>query len=351
MKRFLMAGAAALALAAPALMTPAQAAEPQGWYLGAGVGWSSMAGKADFLNTPDTSFDYRANARFSGSLGYKWEGWRAELEPNWVTNDVHLAGYGGGTTMAALLGNLAYDYHLSDRWMLTGGFGLGAARVSHNVRNLSNNQLYLGGSGTDFAWQGLAGISYALFHNVEIGLEYRYMNTGTTRAVSQFAPVRFANGEDQTVMVGVRWYPFAEEAAAPPPAPPPPPPLSPPPAPMPPPPPPPPPVKTFVVFFDFDKSDLNDAALVTVADAVQSARQNNFVHIMINGHADTTGTNRYNQKLSERRAVVVKEQMVKLGIPSDDIFTAGRSFSQPLVPTGPNVREPQNRRAVIDLGN
>jgi OmpA-OmpF porin, OOP family len=28
----------------------------------------------------------------------------------------------------------------------------------------------------------------------------------------------------------------------------------------------------------------------------------------------------------------------------------GRSFTAPLVPTGPGVREPQNRRAVIDLG-
>ncbi|MES2256406.1 MAG: OmpA family protein [Pseudomonadota bacterium] len=340
MKRLLMASTAVLAFASPAV------AAPQGWYVGAGVGWSSMSGKADFLNIPDNSFDYQSNARFSGSLGYKWEGWRAELEPNWVTNDVRLAGYGGGTTMAALLGNVAYDYQLTDRWMLTGGFGLGAARVSHNVRSLSNNSLYLGGSGTDFVWQGMAGISYALFHNVEISLEYRYMNTGTTRAVSQFAPVRFANGEDQTVMVGVRWYPFAEEAAASPPAPPPP--LSPS---APPPAPPPPPVKTFVVFFDFDKSDLNDAARVTVADAVRSARQNNFVHIMINGHADTMGGNRYNQKLSERRAIVVKEQMVSLGISADDIFTAGRSFSQPLVRTGPDEREPQNRRAVINLGN
>ncbi|MBN9545397.1 MAG: OmpA family protein [Alphaproteobacteria bacterium] len=343
MKQFLLGCAAVMAIASPAFATP------QGWYVGAGMGWSSMSGKADFQGLPDNAFDYQSNARLSGALGYKWGGWRAELEPNWVTNDVRFAGHTGGTTMAALLGNVAYDYRLTDRWMLTGGFGLGAARVSHNIRDLANNSLYLGSSGTDFAWQAMAGISYALFHNVEIGLEYRYMNTGTTRAVSQFAPVRFANGEDQTVMIGVRWYPFAEEAAASPPAPPPPPSPPPPPPAAPAPMPLPPPVKTFVVFFDFDKSDLNDAARVTIADAVRSARQNNFVHVTINGHADTTGSNPYNQKLSERRAIAVKEQMVSLGMPAGDIFTAGRSFSQPLVQTGPGVREPQNRRAVIDL--
>jgi hypothetical protein len=30
-------------------------------------------------------------------------------------------------------------------------------------------------------------------------------------------------------------------------------------------------------------------------------------------------------------------------------MTAGKSFDEPLVPTGPGVREPQNRRAVIEL--
>ncbi|HEY4076464.1 MAG TPA: hypothetical protein VGM26_05970, partial [Rhizomicrobium sp.] len=76
MKRFLMTGVALLAL------TAAAQAAPEGWYVGAGVGWSSMSGKADFLNVPDVSVPYESNARFSGSLGYKWEGWRAELEPN-----------------------------------------------------------------------------------------------------------------------------------------------------------------------------------------------------------------------------------------------------------------------------
>jgi len=40
---------------------------------------------------------------------------------------------------------------------------------------------------------------------------------------------------------------------------------------------------------------------------------------------------------------------VNLGVPADKIATSGRGFSDPLVPTGPGVREPQNRRAVINL--
>jgi outer membrane protein OmpA-like peptidoglycan-associated protein len=75
------------------------------------------------------------------------------------------------------------------------------------------------------------------------------------------------------------------------------------------------------------------------------------VHITVTGHTDTVGSNRYNQALSERRARAVRNEMIRLGMNVGDIETIGRGFRDPLVPTRPGVREPQNRRAVIDLGN
>ena len=71
---------------------------------------------------------------------------------------------------------------------------------------------------------------------------------------------------------------------------------------------------------------------------------------LVTGHTDTVGSMAYNQRLSERRAQAVKDEMVREGLGANDIMTVGRNFSDPLVPTGPGVREPQNRRAVIDLG-
>ena len=53
---------------------------------------------------------------------------------------------------------------------------------------------------------------------------------------------------------------------------------------------------------------------------------------------------------SIRRATAVKEEMVRQGLGADAIAIEGKSFHDPLVPTGPGVREPKNRRAVIDLG-
>jgi outer membrane protein OmpA-like peptidoglycan-associated protein len=54
--------------------------------------------------------------------------------------------------------------------------------------------------------------------------------------------------------------------------------------------------------------------------------------------------------LSLRRANAVKEQLVREGIPVEQIVVVGRGETQPLVPTPDGVRESQNRRVEIVLG-
>ena len=110
-------------------------------------------------------------------------------------------------------------------------------------------------------------------------------------------------------------------------------------------------VKTFMVFFDFDKSNLTPEARQVVNEAVRTAKENGPVRIVVTGHTDTVGTHAYNQALSERRAMSVKNAMIQGGLDGSMIITQGKSFDEPLVATGPGIREPQNRRAVIDLSN
>ena len=79
------------------------------------------------------------------------------------------------------------------------------------------------------------------------------------------------------------------------------------------------------------------------------AKENGFVKVLVTGHTDTVGSDSYNQGLSVRRAESVKDEMVRQGLDGAGVAIQGKSFHDPLVPTGPGVREPQNRRAVIDL--
>lgn len=83
---------------------------------------------------------------------------------------------------------------------------------------------------------------------------------------------------------------------------------------------------------------------------MSAAKTLGSVRIMVTGHTDTVGSQRYNQALSIHRATSVKDEMMRQGLGADSIAVEGRSFNDPLVSTGPGVREPKNRRAVIDLG-
>lgn len=106
----------------------------------------------------------------------------------------------------------------------------------------------------------------------------------------------------------------------------------------------------FTVFFDFDKADITAEAHQVIASAVDAAKKTGAVRITVTGHTDTVGSESYNWRLSERRAEAVKREMMMLGMSAADIGTIGRSDNDPLIATGPGVREPQNRRAMIDLG-
>jgi outer membrane protein OmpA-like peptidoglycan-associated protein len=87
-----------------------------------------------------------------------------------------------------------------------------------------------------------------------------------------------------------------------------------------------------------------------VTEAVKTAKTNGFVKVQVVGHTDTVGSDKYNMKLSLDRATAVKDEMIRQGLGADGIAIDGKGFHDLLVPTGPGVREPQNRRAVIDLG-
>jgi outer membrane protein OmpA-like peptidoglycan-associated protein len=109
------------------------------------------------------------------------------------------------------------------------------------------------------------------------------------------------------------------------------------------------PQREFQVFFDFDKSNITGAAAAVVRAAAASVKAGNAVHLTVTGHTDTVGAAAYNQALSERRAEAVKAELVKDGVDGGEVTTMGVGKTGLLVPTADGVREPQNRRAVIDV--
>lgn len=133
--------------------------------------------------------------------------------------------------------------------------------------------------------------------------------------------------------------PQCEPELVPKPAPPPPvaAPAPPPPAPAPAPAPPPAPAVQKITLaskalFDFDKAVLKpegkaaiDSQIISRLSGVQRLEL-----VLVTGHTDRIGTQRYNQRLSERRADAVRDYLVSRGVPRDKIETLGMGKTQPV---------------------
>ena len=106
--------------------------------------------------------------------------------------------------------------------------------------------------------------------------------------------------------------------------------------------------RSYLVFFDFDSSALTEGAVEIIKKANSEASKNSGdLNFSLTGHADRSGSDKYNMKLSKRRVNSVKNELIKSGSDDKKIETFAKGESDPLVPTADGVKEPQNRRVEI----
>jgi OOP family OmpA-OmpF porin len=106
---------------------------------------------------------------------------------------------------------------------------------------------------------------------------------------------------------------------------------------------------TYIVLFDFDRSNINTAGQAVIDQVLADAARMGTVNISATGHADRSGSEDYNMALSLRRADSVREALIAGGVSPDAITVAGRGESEPAVPTPDGVKEQANRRVEIVL--
>jgi outer membrane protein OmpA-like peptidoglycan-associated protein len=98
-----------------------------------------------------------------------------------------------------------------------------------------------------------------------------------------------------------------------------------------------------VIFFDSGSSQLDSDGQKAIAEMVAIFRAENYRVIWIAGFSDTVETDPV--ELSLRRGQSVRSEFVKDGIDPSAIEIRALGDTNPLIPTGPGVEEPQNRRA------
>jgi outer membrane protein OmpA-like peptidoglycan-associated protein len=107
------------------------------------------------------------------------------------------------------------------------------------------------------------------------------------------------------------------------------------------------PPASYMVFFDWDHTTLSPQSIATIKVAADWFKTKSRVHITAVGHTDRSGPENYNVALSLRRATVVRDELVRDGVPADVISIVGKGDTQPLLPTPDGERELQNRRVEI----
>lgn len=326
-------------------------AHHQGWYVGL-EGGANWVDDTDFgytrVNppaltvTPAGSADFDTGWAAFATVGYAFEkNWRIELEGGYRSNDADIALPAGAlypteaelTEISAMI-NLIYDVPLAERLDLNVGIGAGADYAKLNDNRIVND------ADTNFAYQFIAGVTYKLTSRLDLSLTYRFLNVDSP-SFSDAAGTRvdtyvFDDVEKHSVSVGLRYDLFEDEApyVAPP---------------APPPPAPPTEAKQFIIYFGFNKCNISPEADTVLAEAASAAKSSGSASIVIVGHTDTVGSNSYNDKLSQCRANAAKTNLVTKGIAAGSISASGRGEGELLVKTGDGVKEPQNRRATIDL--
>jgi len=325
---------AAAVLGAVPVLANAQTLQYPGLYIGAegGVNWMANT-TINFPNAggavnvyPTTGF------AVGGMIGYDFVGPRVELEGVYRSNNGTLSlapvGFsnltaGFNNQQTAIMANAFYDFFAGQAIVPYIGAGLGIAFVDASA---------LGGntSSTNFAYQGIVGVGWNINEQFRLNLDGRYYGTTNPSVNNPYVGgVTFQNN-NITLMASLQ-YKFGAPAVA---ASPPPPPAA---------------APSFMVFFDWDRSNLSQQALNTIKQAADAYKTKGNARITATGHTDTSGAPNYNMALSLRRANAVKDALVRDGVPATAISVVGKGETDLLVPTGDGVREPQNRRVVIVL--
>ena len=107
--------------------------------------------------------------------------------------------------------------------------------------------------------------------------------------------------------------------------------------------------KQFIVYFPFDQYILTPEAQAVVTEAANYANGGHATKVIVVGHTDTSGSDAYNVRLSERRAKAVADALVGSGVAQTALSVDWKGESQPAVATGDGVKEPLNRRSTIDI--
>jgi len=103
------------------------------------------------------------------------------------------------------------------------------------------------------------------------------------------------------------------------------------------------------VLFDFDKAVVKPEGKSKLDDISNKTKGVNLEVVIAIGHADSVGSDAYNQRLSVRRAESVKAYLVSKGVEANRVYTEGKGEKQPVADNKTKEGRAKNRRVEIEV--
>lgn len=107
--------------------------------------------------------------------------------------------------------------------------------------------------------------------------------------------------------------------------------------------------RTFLLYFKTGGSELSDESRAEVPRVAEMLRDWAHPHVLVTGHADGTGSDDLNLKVSRERAESVRDMLVKMGVPAGAIEATSHGKRNPLVKVPDGTAEPRNRRVSVTI--
>ncbi|MBP7513751.1 MAG: OmpA family protein, partial [Flavobacteriales bacterium] len=108
--------------------------------------------------------------------------------------------------------------------------------------------------------------------------------------------------------------------------------------------------KNFQIQFETGSAMIKAESYATLDEILKSAMVAEGLKIGVNGHTDNTGDDAANMRLSEERALSVKNYLVGKGLPTQRITAKGFGETQPAADNATAAGKATNRRVAIVLG-
>jgi outer membrane protein OmpA-like peptidoglycan-associated protein len=250
------------------------------------------------------------------------ESFDLQLRPGWRLWDFGVMAGGMVTTKGALMGygGFTFDFPVTDNFFIVADASAGYySRGDDKVLSFGSTAEFRTGVGVAYQFDNDWRLGADIHHISNAGLDKK--NPGVEIAALTLSIPLFGKPEPVAE--------YTPAAAAPPPAP----------APA--------TALNYLVFFNFNKSDLTADAQAIIKSAADNAAKAGPTKLTVTGHTDTVGSDSYNMRLSMRRAVSVQKELVHDGVPAGEIAIFAKGKRELLVPTADGVKEPQNRRVQI----